>query len=101
VFLFDPEGEPPLLWWLFVWSGVMALVGEFYGMFWLAAYFKPRTIPRVRDVVVRLAARADGEAALPPQPPLWEELTVLLEKHTGTPAAEIRPEHGFYDLVRR
>jgi hypothetical protein len=101
VFLFLPEGEPPLLWWLFVWCGVALCVCEFFGIFWLGAYFKPRVIPRVRDLVVRLAARPGDEVAGPGPAAVWADLMALLAKHTGTPARDIRPEHGFDELVRR
>ena len=101
VFLFLPGGEPPMAWWLLISFLMAVLVFEFYGIFWLGAYCKPRTIPRVRDLVVRLAWRPGGDATPAPGDAVWAELTAILEKHTGTPADEIRPEHGFDELAPR
>jgi hypothetical protein len=95
----DPRG--PIVAAVFVWVGLPLIACEFWGMIWIARYFERRTLPRVRDLVVRLAVRSGGGDSPTPGDPLWADLTALLAKRTGTPAGEMRPEHGFDELVRR
>jgi hypothetical protein len=99
--LFPDPTFPLVVMWLFTWAGLVVIVCEFWGLLWVGRFLERRTLPRVRDLVVRLAVRSGREGA-PPDPgdPLWAELTTLLARHTGMPAAEIRPEHDFDELVR-
>jgi hypothetical protein len=100
---FLPGGQPPPAFWLLVWGLLVLLVGEFYGMFWLATFLDPFPVPRVRDLVVRLTARQhDPSPGGPPTDPaaaaVWTDLVAVLAAHTGMAAEEIRPEQRFSDL---
>ena len=104
VMLFFPDNDPtpPIVWGLIVWVGLLVLVCEFYGMFWFARYLEPRTIPCVRDLVVRLAVwRPDPTDAEPARAAVWADLTAILSRQTGVPADEIRPEQPFDDVFLR
>ena len=99
----DNDAKPPFVWGLIVWIGLLALVCEFYGLFWLGAYFTPVPVPRVRDLLVCLAVWPPGPTAAtdvvgPTEAALWVDLTAILSRQTGVPADEIRPEQTFNDL---
>jgi hypothetical protein len=88
--------------WFLLWFLVVLGVTVVFGAFWLEAHGR-RRLPKVRDLVLRLAARdcdrylAD-DTCEPTPAAVWSDLVTLLSAHTGMPADEILPEHTFDDL---
>jgi hypothetical protein len=104
VLLLVPGADLPITLWLLVWLGALVLVCELFGVYWIGRYFEPVSVPRVRDLVARLAAQhpdryTDGDALAGVDATVWTDLVALLSAHTGVPADAIRPEHIWYNLA--
>jgi hypothetical protein len=87
---------------LVIWSLLALLVGEFFGIFWVAGfvdYLERVRVPQVRHLVIRLAIQADRSGGGEPTPRVvWEDLVDLVAAQAGVPVHEIHPEQRFGDL---
>jgi hypothetical protein len=90
---------------LFVWSGFSLIAGLLFGAAWIQGrYLERPPIPRVRDIVIRLASRhRDQDLAATPTDPhaakLWTDLVGILSKLIRVPPNNIRPEHSWFYLA--
>jgi hypothetical protein len=98
-------GKPEPVAILFViWFGVLLLVCEFFGIFWLVRLVGARPVLKVRHLVACLAAQ-DAERYLQGNQTgwtpatVWTKLAAMLSTRTGIPADSIRPEHHWEDLA--
>jgi len=106
---FLPGGGTSIAKWLLVSLLAAFDVCVFFGMWWLGIRLEPildpLPAPRVRDLAVRMAGWPReqypvADAADPAAAAVWTDLTAILSRQTGVPAAEIRPEQRFEDLWR-
>jgi hypothetical protein len=88
--------------WFLLWGLVVVGVLTLFGTLWLEEH-KRRRLPKVRDLVLRLAARdcerylaEDADDATPAA--VWSDLVQTLSAHTGVPTTEIIPELRFDEL---
>jgi hypothetical protein len=95
-------GNPPFIVELVL--SLLAALGVclLFGAFWLdGRYLHPALVPRVRDLVLTLAARDTGQPqesqAESAPAAVWANLVAVLSKHTGVAADQIRPEYRFGD----
>jgi hypothetical protein len=88
---------------LVVWSLLMLLVSEMFGIFWVAAafdYLERVRIPEVRHLVIRLTIRHADQTGggEPTSREVWDDLAALIAAQAGVPVREIHPELRFGDL---
>jgi hypothetical protein len=88
--------------WFLLWGLVVAGVLTLFGTLWLEEH-RRRRLPKVRDLVLRLAARdwdryLAEDAADPTPAAVWSDLVQVLSAHTRVPPAEILPEQRFDEL---
>jgi hypothetical protein len=97
-----PDGPAPVFVGALIWVLSLVLVGEVFGILWLdGRVISPVRIPKVRDLVLRVAAQPNGALTDGRAARIWASLAAIISARTGIAAHEIHPDDGPDDLARR